>query len=376
MKKNLKIVYAGNYSKGVGYPRTNVLLEGLSLYSNLKEVRYPLWEQGEDKEDGVKNPFKKAIPFFKSLLFFLKNVEEIKNSHAVIVGFPGYIEIFFFKLLKIITGTNFALFFDYFFSIYESLVFERKIIKKNSLLAKTLFFIDKAGLLVADKILIDTEEHRDFLCKTFNIPREKFVVIPVGESENFFSFQTYPSRKDPFIVLFFGTFLNLHGIDKIKKAIKLLENEDKLKFILIGKGKNDNIFKGEKFKNTELINKFIHPEELKKYIKKSHTILGIFGDNERAQIVIPCKIYDALASGRPVITGKTKATRSSFKNTDFIILCENSPEEIAKAIKLLYGKRIEELQILGEKAYQFYKKNFSPETLGLKLIREVENEIQ
>ncbi len=376
MDKKLTILYAGNYSKGEGYPRTNVLIEGIGLYANIKEIRYPLWQVREDKEKEIKKPFKKILPFLKSIAFFLKNIEEFKNCQAIIVGFPGYIEVFLFKFIQIVTGNTFKIFFDYFFSVYESLVFERKVIKENSLIARLLYLIDKSGILISDKVLIDTKEHRDFLCKMFNIRKDKFVVIPVGESEKYFSKLPYPTKNEHFTVLFFGTFLNLHGIDKIKDAIKLLENKKNIRFILVGKGKNDFIFKEETFKNIKFINDFLPPEELKKYIEKSHVVLGIFGSNKRAQIVIPCKIYDALASGRPVITGETACAKNMFKNKSFIVLCKNTPESIVEAIEKLNMLDSRTLKSLGEEAYNFFKNNFSPETLGLKLIREVEIEVQ
>ena len=375
MKRKPKIIYAGNYSKGKGYPRANVLLEGLKKNCDLKEIYYPLWKENEDKEKNVKKPYKKIIPFLKSIFFFLKNAEELKSADAVIVGFPGYFEIFVFKFIKLITGADFPIFFDYFFSLYESLVFERKVVKENSFLAKFLYFFDKAGLLTADKVLIDTENHRDFIAEMFGIEKEKFVVIPVGESEEYFSFLPYPKEKNPFTLVFFGTFLNLHGIDKIKEAVKLLENEE-IRFILIGRGKNDTLFKSEKFKNLEFINDFLPPEKLKKYIEKSHVVLGIFGENKRAGIVIPCKIYDALACGRPVITGKTPASRTMFENLEFVILCKNSPEKIAKSIKKLSSIPQKNLEELGKKAYKYYKENFSPESVTLKLLKEIKNDKQ
>ena len=370
MEGKPKIFYVGNYSKGEGYPRANVLLEGLSGVSNLTEIRFPLWDK-KDKEKEIKSPLSLIPSFLKSFLFFLKNSENLKNADIVIVGFPGYMEIFLFKLIKILTGGHYTLVFDYFFSVFESLTMERKVLKPDGFMAKILYFFDKLGLKTADRVLIDTEPHRDYICSLFNIDKDKFIVLPVGESEKQFSFIEYPDEKTPFNVLFFGTFLNLHGIDKIKDAILLLENEEKIKFTLIGKGKNDSIFKESSFQNTKFVNEFIPPHQLKTYIKKSHVILGIFGENDRANMVIPCKIYDALACGRPVITGKTEAVEKSFKNADFVIQCDKKGEAIAKAILNLYQKDIGELKKLGKDAYLFFKENFSPPKIALKLLKEI-----
>ncbi len=372
--EKLKIVLAGNYSKGEGYPRINTIINGLKDRCNFKEIFYPLWKGKEEKEKSVKKPLKKLIPFLKSLFFFASHIEEFKNADAVIVGFPGYFEVFFIKLFLILTGSKATLYLDYFFSIYESLVYERGILKKNSFFSKALFYFDRASLLIPDRVIIDTDEHRDFINDLFKIDRKKFLTIPVGESEEYFSFLPYPEHKNRFNVLFFGTFLNLHGIDKIKEAIKLLEQEKSIHFILVGKGKNDFLFKDSNLKNITFINEFISPQKLKGYIQKSHLILGIFGGNERAKVVIPCKIYDALACGRPVITGKTPAAERVFKNKDFVILCENNGKEIAKSILNFKKRDLSELKSLSETAYRFYKTNFSPEAIGELILKDVLNE--
>ncbi len=373
MGKKLKIVYAGNYSKGEGYPRTNVLLEGLSSIAELTEIRYPLWDK-KDKERELKKPLATMLSFFKSCLFFLKHSENMKNGDIVIVGFPGYAEIFLFKLIKILTGAQYRIVFDYFFSVYESLTMERKVVKPQSFFGKLLYLFDKAGIKTADKVLIDTEPHKEFVQSLLNLSvkdSKKFIVLPVGETEKKFPFLEYPKKKIPFNILFFGTFLNLHGIDKIKRAIELLEDKREIKFILIGKGKNDSLFKERRFKNTEFVNRFVPPEELLGFIKKSHAVLGIFGDNQRADKVIPCKIYDALACGRPIITGKTKAAEQLFQDKEFVILCDKNGKSVADSIEKLHQKNIEELSNAGKQAYLFFKENFSPKKIAFKLIKEI-----
>ena len=58
-------------------------------------------------------------------------------------------------------------------------------------------------------------------------------------------------------------------------------------------------------------------ETVKSYIKEATICLGIFGETQKAQLVIPIKVYEALAMGKPVITANTPAITLSDKEKTF-----------------------------------------------------------
>lgn len=112
-------------------------------------------------------------------------------------------------------------------------------------------------------------------------------------------------------VLFYGQFIPLHGVDTIIKAAQLLENEC-VQWVIIGKGQEESRIR-------RLID--LHPlenliwipwvpyHELVNCILRADVCLGIFGDSEKASRVIPNKVFQIIAMGKPLITRDSAAIR-------------------------------------------------------------------
>jgi len=357
MKKKTKVIYFGTYSKGIGYPRTNVLINALKNECDLTETHYPVWISPTDKTNATKNPIKYFFKFLQAWFFLITQADTIKNGKILIVGYPGYLDIFLAHLLITLTGSSATIYYDYFFSIYESLTEERALVKKKSILGYLIKTIDKIGLNLADKIIIDTDEHGEFIAQLHRISKNKFITIPVGEDPDLFSYQPYPQTKTPFNVLYFGTLLNLHGIYFILEVAKYLEKTNpNIKFIMIGKGPNENKIFNSKLSNIEFINKFLPPEQLLPYIKQSHIVLGIFGKNKRSEMVIPCKIYDALTCSRAIITKKSKVNKMLLdKKHPFLFEVEKF-DDMTTILKQLEATPLNELKTISQNAYLMSKK--------------------
>jgi glycosyltransferase involved in cell wall biosynthesis len=59
-------------------------------------------------------------------------------------------------------------------------------------------------------------------------------------------------------------------------------------------------------------------EHLPNRIAKAHILLGIFGSSVKADLVIPNKMFQAMAVGRPVITRRSKAYQTTLEDSDVI----------------------------------------------------------
>ncbi|MEK7615659.1 MAG: hypothetical protein AAB420_00455 [Patescibacteria group bacterium] len=75
---------------------------------------------------------------------------------------------------------------DAFYSLYDSWVFDRKLVSSRSLKAHWYWFLDWLSCKLADKILLDTDAHIEYFVKTFKIERSKFIRIFVGADDNVF----------------------------------------------------------------------------------------------------------------------------------------------------------------------------------------------
>ncbi len=73
-------------------------------------------------------------------------------------------------------------------------------------------------------------------------------------------------------------------------------------------------------KNIDFIPHWVPYEELPDYVSKADVCLGIFGDTEKAQRVIPTKAIDALALQKPLVTGDSQAARELLINRKIVYL--------------------------------------------------------
>jgi len=346
----MKICYFGTYERK--YHRNSAFIEGLRLNNvEVIECREPLWEKVEHKN--IKNLIKlfpKALIAYFKLFFKAASIK--KNFDYVIVGYPPSMDIF---LAKIIFRKN--IIYNPLVSLYDTLVEDRKYVKGS--LIKIIRCIDDLSYRMADKVIIDTKAHADYLIEKYPSLKNKIKVVYLGIDSKIF----YPKKEKhkDFIVHFHGKFIPLHGIEKIIAAAKILEKYREIKFRIIGSGqlkeKIDGMIKKFGLENIERID-WASMNELCFYMNNSDVCLGIFGDSDKARIVIPTKIYEYLACKKAVITMRSPASEELFHNRKDAILIRNNPEDIAKAILLIKKNRKLKSKI-ERNGYKLFLNNFT-----------------
>jgi len=86
-------------------------------------------------------------------------------------------------------------------------------------------------------------------------------------------------------------------------------------------------------RNVEFVDR-VPLQELKTYMNDAHVCLGIFGDTLKTNLVIPNKVYEALACHKPVITADTEAIRELLQHRETAYLVPSGdPREIARAVQ-------------------------------------------
>jgi glycosyltransferase involved in cell wall biosynthesis len=309
------------------YPRNSVFKKSLESFVDLKVI-------GPTKEEVSKGSYIKIL--LSSVIGFIKAFPGIITGkyEVIFIGFFGQ-----FLVLPIRLFTKKPIFFDLFVSSYDTMVNDRKKIKKGSFLAKLLLKLDFYCCHFADTIFVDTNSNREFYKKLFDINPEKMVVLFVGCDENVF----YPSDKsvDENLVLYYSSFMPLHGVDTIIKAANILKNTTPLKFRIIGEGQETDKIYGL-VKKLDVHNVTIQPSQpltdLPNLITTASICLGgHFGDTEKAKRVIPGKTFQLLAMKKATIVGDNKANRELMTHKKDAWFCEmNNPEALADAILFLY----------------------------------------
>ena len=289
------------------------MIEGLRKNGiDVVECHYPLWEHKTDKTGSYLSLFSIVRILFRLVwgyLLLARKFFYLIDFDYLMIGYIGQTDIFAARLFMMFKKK--PIIYNPLITIYDTLVIDRGLFKKEALVSKLLYAIDRWALQLSDIIVLDTDEHINYVSKLYNIDRAKFVRVFVGADERIFYPREGRGNNDHmFRVLFYGKFIPLHGIHYILQAAKELEEEKDIHFQIIGKGQlSDKIHKlAEKLdlKNVEFLD-WVRYEELPEYISRSDICLGIFGDTDKAKRVIPNKVFQALACGAWVITSDTPA---------------------------------------------------------------------
>lgn len=360
----MTVLYFGNYRSN--YPRNRVLINGLRQ-NGVKIIECNVRNNG----------------FWSLITLFFKYLKSKTHYDFLVVGFPGQEAMFLARFLTLRLGSGRArkpIIFDAFTSHYGGYILDRKYFSTKSFRAKYYRFLDKWSCKLADLILLDTLVHIDFFVQEFGLPKEKFIRVFVGTDSNIFYPRENPDigrSKSPFRVHFHGHYIPLQGIRYIIEAAKLLENED-ISFNLIGRGQT---FKEDRKLAERLGLKIINfidsvsYDKLPEYMAQADVCLGIFGDSPKTDLVIPNKLYEALAMAKPVITADTPAVRELLTDGVNVFLCRKAnPESLAEKILLVRDE-----PAIAEKAAlngrRLFEEKLKEKTLGAELLERINEKI-
>jgi glycosyltransferase involved in cell wall biosynthesis len=205
---------------------------------------------------------------------------------------------------------------DMFMSLYDTVVRDRRLIGPRSLPARLLHAVEGLALRRAELVFLDTEAHARHVESLYGLPRTRCGAVWVGaEVERFRVHEAVsapPHPPDaPLRILFYGQFIPLHGIETIIEAARLTA-EDAIEWTLVGRGQESASIRRRlaeaplpKLRWVE----WVDYADLGRWIAEADLCLGIFGTSEKAASVIPNKVFQVVAAGRPLVTRDSPAIR-------------------------------------------------------------------
>jgi glycosyltransferase involved in cell wall biosynthesis len=246
---------------------------------------------------------------------------------ALVVGYPGHLDL---AAARRVAG-NRPVVFNPLVSLTDTFVDDRGRFRRDSLAGRALELVDRGALGAADLVVADTAAHADFLADLARIPRDRVEVCLVGAEERVFKPGWEP--EEPFTVLFVGKLIPLHGVETVLTAAGIA---NELRFKVVGSGQLDALL-GDAPANVEHV-RWLEYEQLPGALRTAGCALGIFGTSDKAQRVIPNKVFQALASGAPVVTADTPAARELLTDgKDALLVPPADAEALVNAIRRLAG---------------------------------------
>lgn len=297
------------------------------------------------------------------------------GKDAFVVSYMGYFLVVYIRLFS-----KKPIVFDYYVSLYEMMVDDRKVFKVDSFMAKVCYWLDKRSLELADYIIVDTTPLIDKAVNAYGIDREKFLRLPASVNEE----KLFPSKvkrhKEIFTVVYMGSYIPFHGVDRIINAAKILEDKgEEVYFLMLGKGhtykENTALAKELGLKNIEFIS-YVSMEELNYYYNASDVTLGTFSGSERSKVYITNKAYDSFGVGKPHLTVKNNALSELFTDNENIFYM-HEPTAEALATRILEIKSSPELcESVSKNAYKIYEEQLSNEKITERLEKYILDKLE
>ena len=291
-----------------------------------------------------------------------------REFDALWVAFLGYSDV---PLAWIISRwRRVPLVFDAFVLLHDTFVTDRGTVRRRTPTSLFLRMLETLSCHLADIVVIDTVDHADRLARRAHLDPARIHVLHVGSDHD------EPCREQPpvapFTVAFYGSFMPLHGVDVIVRAAGFLNDEHDVQFVVVGGGqtKPDAVELARQLgcENIAFLDPLPGPA-LRDLLCRAHVLLGVFGTSAKTMVVVPNKVVDALALGKPVVTAGTPAIRRLLDDSQIMTVPPGDARALADAILTLRSDPAAARRLAGEgrRAYEllFSRTARSPEMAAI-----------
>ena len=248
-------------------------------------------------------------------------------------------------------------------SAFDKQVHERGKFAAGTAGAQRLLEWERVRLGAADLVLADTAAHAVFFRRTFGLAETRVRVVHVGAEESLFRpSPVAPVRPgEPLEALFFGSFIGLQGPRLIIEAARRYSGPP-LRWTLLGDGPlRAACERDAKGLGNVRFESPLPYSGLAGRIARAQILLGVFGGSDKAGRVIPNKVFQALACGRPVVTRHGEGYPSdmaSAQQSGLHWVAPDDPDALAQAVAKL-ATHPEQLADEGERAFRSYARYLS-----------------
>ncbi len=340
------------------HPRVGVLIDGLrDLGDEVTELNVPLPLDTAGRVAMLRQPWRLPLLAFQLLrcwwLLAAAARRHRRSGHpapdAVLVGYLGHFDVHLARLLFRRT----PLVLDHLVSAAgtatdRGLAGPARTASGNGAAASSqsggggvklrlMRAIDRAALGRADVVVVDTRQHQEILPVA---AAGGSVVTPVGASAPWFA-AGHRGTPDggPLKVIFVGLFTPLHGAATIGAALGLLAGEPGIEVTMVGTGQDHAECRRLAAANPRVRwLDWVATEQLPALVAGHHVSLGIFGTTDKAQRVVPTKVFQGAAAGRAVVTSDTPPQRAALGDAGCYVP-PGDPEALAATLRLLAAER-------------------------------------
>ncbi len=214
---------------------------------------------------------------------------------------------------------------------------------KNHWLIRFITCVERLSIGFADRAIAVHKPHLDRLVSHGN-PAEKFIILLNLPDPKIFAnrMPARPKQGCGFKLIYHGTIAKRHGLSVALNAISSLRQEIKgLEFLVVGDG--DDLSRvldlARELGLADCVSfsrGFVPIEELVPVILEADMGLVPILYDEFTRHMLPVKLLEYVALGRPVICSRTETIEAYFDDSMVQYCQQGNPLELAEKIRLLY----------------------------------------
>ena len=235
----------------------------------------------------------------------------------------------------------------------------------------------------AQKILVNSPAIFEELKNIKGVPSSKLELIPNGADLEFFKEINDNDKinedyniKNKFVVLYTGLLGFAQAPEIMIDAAKILENNKDIVFLIVGGGplKKDLEFKIKNLKLDNVILAGQRPrEEMPVFVSKGDVCLIPYKNSSTFQKNVPSKMFDYMASGKPIIINLEGAASDIIKKAQAGLVVEpENASALAKAIEQLYNNKFLRKK-MGDLGKSYVEKYYDKKEISKQLETILEN---
>jgi glycosyltransferase involved in cell wall biosynthesis len=365
---SLRVCYFGTFR--AEYVRNQMMIEGLRRNGiEVIEVHEQLWRGMEDRVQVASGGWLRirfACRLLRAYWRLLCKYRQVGEYDVMVLGFPGQLDVYLARLLTWLRRKPLVL--DLLMSLYL-VVWERGLADRHPVSARLIRLVDRVACWLPDLLILDTPEFVSWFLDTFKLSPQRFRVVPLGADDRLFRPFGSPGGEDAetpakdgvLRVVYYGTFIPNHGTPIIVEAARILLDDKRICFELIGDGPEREkvvaLAQGYGLTNVEFVG-WLERAELLERVAHADIFLGAFSATPQSRMTIHNKVYEALAMSKPIISGDSAAVRRVLEHGEHIYLCERAnPQALAEAIRVLAASP-ETRERLAKQGYALFDERF------------------
>jgi glycosyltransferase involved in cell wall biosynthesis len=295
---------------------------------------------------------------YRETLAQVAEIRRLYRPDLYLLGFRGH-ELYW--PLKALVG-NSPIILDAMMSPAIALAEEDQYGFAGRLAARMLTPVEGRILRNAAFVLTDTKAHADAFAERYRLSPDRLAAVPVGAVESA-PLAQHPGASPRLRVLFYGSFLPLHGVPLILEAAReLLDLPLDLDFIGANRHAEQQI-KGALGRGRELhyrIRRWVPFESLiQTEIPAADLCLGgPFGNTPQARRVVTGKTSQALAQCVPTVVGAAEFLPGFVDQKNCLIARQGQPLDLVRALRWAFEHR-ERLPGIGVAGRRLYEEKLS-----------------